>query len=206
MAMTTTTTATHTIDPERALEELRWLGPAVGTDPERYGLVKIHVDGPRSVATDGHRLHYVEGTCFPVGFSVRGTEIARILDLARDYSLQAVGMRDGSTHWRFESPDGTCDLALRIPDAPFPDYRALLPDSPAVDALAKDLRKTFSATPVANGPDYCVIGPGHFNARYVADALRGAPKTVQVQPGADRDTPVVIRYANRVALIMPVRQ
>ncbi len=158
------------IDPEKALAELKWLGLAVATDTTRYAISHVHVDGKRTVATDGYRLHYIEETCLPAGFSVRGSEIVRLVDLARDYSLQAVELHAGYTYWRFESADGSCELKFHISAVEYPAYERVLPKPADILAMpAAGLRKVFIQP---NGDERCVIGKGHFIARYIADALR----------------------------------
>lgn len=193
------------INIQKATEEIKWLALAVSTDRTRANLTRIHVEGTQAVATDGHRLHYIEGTSLPTGFSLRGNDALRILDLVKDYDLVAIENWDGGTRWKFVSADGACDLVCNKGDYRFPDYKSVLPrDGELADRKSADLRKTYVGE---NGKvDFCAIGPGHFNARYVTEALRGAPKTVLVLVPPDKDSPTLFRYGNRNAVVMPVRQ
>lgn len=206
------------INPEAALAELKWLALAVSQDETRYALSQVIVDGKRAVATDGHRLHFIDNTVLPDGFFVRAGDLANILNLAKSYSLQEINTcADGTVIWHFESTDGSCTLECKPARHRFPEYQRVLPDPDKLHCetrSTKDLRKTYDG---GEQVDYCVIADttaeghkprrmAHFNASYVADALRGAPKVVTTFGPADEHSPVLFKYDNRGAVIMPVRQ
>lgn len=201
-------TPSAVIDPEKALEELRWLGLSMGTDTTRARLCLIHVDGDRAVATDGHRLHFVEGSCLPAGFSITSGDLALALETAKRIPLVRLSLHGGKTLWEFDSSAAEAVLRFAVPTATFPDYRQVIPcQGETMEMASKDLRKPYLNGGAKGGPrDYCVIGKGHFNASYIADALRGAPKRVKVQFGADDTLPVLFRYENRGAVVMPFRK
>jgi hypothetical protein len=192
-----------TVDTERALAELRWLALAVSTDETRPAIARIHVEGSEAVATDGHRLHMIEGTVFPSGFSLRGPDATRILELSRDYKLTEIQIWPGASRWLFESHDGRVELISNRSEYSFPDYKRVIPAGEAIEIKAADARKVFSAE---GKPDYCTLGPGYFNAKYIGEALRGAPKKVKVIYSADEYGAAVLRYENRVAVVMPIRK
>lgn len=193
------------IDITKALEELKWLGLAVSTDSTRFNICRLHVDDKRAVATDGHRMHFVEGSCLPAGFSLRGHEVTLLLEISKNYMPHTAELRDGSTYWKFVSGEGTVELTFEISEYRFPEYARLIPaETEATEVVTKEVRKVYVGN--AAKPDYNVVGPGHFNARYIAEALRGAPKRVTAVLPDGKDSPVLFRYENRGAVVMPVRQ
>jgi hypothetical protein len=195
---------THEIDPVKVLEELKWLALAICTDQTRFNIARVHVDGTSAIATDGHRMHVIDGTCMTAGFSLSGTATTRILDLAKDYRLIDVQVWDGASRWKFESPDGSCDVVCNRGDYNFPTWEQVIPTGVHAELKTADVRKVYVGTETK--VDYCMIGLGHFNARYVAEALRGAPKLVSATLGGDAHAPVLLSYGNRRAVVMPVRQ
>lgn len=200
------------IDPEKALAELRWLGLAVCADTTRSSICHVHVDADRAVATDGHRLHFTTGSVLPAGFSIRASDLALVQELAKSYLPQLLELQeDGGTHWFFESTNGTAELRFHPDEYEFPPYQNLVPaELLGTEMLRTDARKAI----VGEGerPDYCVFQcskegeTAHFNARYIAEALKGAPKKVNAFLPADDSSPIMFRYENRGALVMPIRK
>ncbi len=187
---------------DKALAELRWLFPAISADLTRHTISKVIVDERgTAVATDGHRMHLVEGSCLPVGFTIGQEELEAIFTLAKLYPKRSISFdgKEKTSRWSFFSVSGgTCTLESRFNTADFPEFRRVVPpERELVEARSSELRKT-NGKPIA-------IGPGHFNARYVDEALRGAPKRVRVQTGRDDHEPLLIRYDNRLAVVMPMR-
>lgn len=193
------------IDVDAALEELKWLGLAVCTDATRFAITRVVVLDTDAVATDGHRLHWINGSTLPGGFQIRGTEVDLLLTLSKTYKLERAVYHGDFTMWYFESPDGSAHLRFNIVDSAFPEWKRVLPrDGETVELATKDIRKKYVGEGVK--PDFSIVGPGHFNARYIADALNGAPKRVNVTLPVDKESPVLFQYDNRGAVVMPVRQ
>ena len=60
---------------KKAKSNFEWVAKAVSKDTTRYYLHHVYADGKHIVATDGHRMHWVEDTR-PVGFYCAKTEKA----------------------------------------------------------------------------------------------------------------------------------
>lgn len=193
------------IDPEAAIAELKWLGLAVSKDATRVSICRVRVDEKRAVATDGHRLHFIEGSALPAGFSIRAYEIDLVLTLAKTYSLQSVEMNEQGTHWQFSSADGQCKLDFTPSEFEFPDYERVLPkQGEATELKASDLRKAVECPTTKKW--VVDIGEGRFQSSYVKDALNGAPKTVTAYLPKDSESPLLFRYGSRGAVVMPRRK
>lgn len=185
---------------------MKWLGLAVSTDQTRFNIARIYVDESRAVATDGHRMHMISNSVLPSGFSLRGTEIALILEMAKNYMTHTVEFRGDSTYWKFVDGNAEIEMTFRISEFTFPEYSRVIPkDGTPTEMKTKDARKVYVSENEST-PDYCVFGEGWFNARYVGEALRGAPKDVTVFLPADEHSPVLLRFGDREAVVMPFRK
>lgn len=198
------------LDHDNALAELRWLALAVSQDSTRHSISKVVVDERGcAVATDGHRMHIVEGSCLPAGFTVAWEELEVIFALVKVYPNRTFTVDGKVARWKFGSASGgTCKLETPIDPEGFPEWRRVLPrEGEWSEVLAKDLRKeTARCNEEGMRASYCSVGQVYFNARYIDEALRGAPKRVRVQAPEDDMGPALIQYDNRLAVVMPIRR
>lgn len=190
-------------NPNEVFKALKWVMRAVSRDMTRYTISRLFVDDGKAIATDGHRLHWVGGIGLPQGFSLRAGEWDCILALSVQLNLTEIEYDSTSTRWVFTGGPSRGELVFSASMDRFVDYARVIPSSDgAREAPVKDLRKAYVREGVA---DYCVIGEAWCNAKYVADALVGAPKTVKVCSAGDAD-PCLFLYANRGAVVMPLRK
>jgi hypothetical protein len=189
----------------QALKDIKWLMQAVSKDPTRYTISRLWVDEARAVCTDGHRIHFIEKPSLPTGFSIRGSEWDGVLSLNTHMPLSGIEYDGYQTRWTFAGGRGV--LTFDVNRDQFVDYAHTFPkDGEIKEMSTKDLRKVFvGGEGQPQLVDFSWIGPAHFNARYIAEALKGAPKVVSVQISADSCAPVMFKYDNRGAVVMPLR-
>lgn len=189
---------------ETLIDSLRWLALAMGTDETRSALTRIYVDGTRAVATDGHRLHWIDSPALPAGLNLRGYEVGLLLETAKVFGVPAVELdENGVSRWDFAG--GSAQFRFVWDGVKFVDYKSVLPVAENErEASSRELRKAAYTDTL--GVARCKIGPAEFNAAYIADALRGAPKKVSVFESKSDESPVLFRYENRGAVVMPMRK
>lgn len=194
------------IDPSAVMSDLQWLSLAVSHDPTRYAISRVVVVDGNAIATDGHRLHLVKATALPEGFAIRAAELEIVLTLKQKLGLISdLEVTRERTVWKFAGGSAEGTLNFQVPIDPFVDYARVMPkEEDGAEMKTADLRRV--SLKHNDGQDICAIKGGHFNARYIAEALRGAPKTIQVYGAAGEYNAVLFAWENRRAVVMPRRQ
>lgn len=158
-----------------------WVWLAVDEKDVRYYLNGAYSDGARLMGTNGHRVHIVNGISSPAGWYDKAGERLKMAD---------------EENWKYPDVDQV------IPDpAKCSTYTAVLSDLEAVE-VPSDAK---------NGKKWIGVNlpcGRQVNRKYLVDALAGHPAgefTYHAMPDCD-DTPIRIDYADRVAVIMPMRK
>jgi DNA polymerase-3 subunit beta len=125
------------------------VGKAVSGDYARPVLTGVLVEmsgtGVRFVATDSYRLHVVDADGRgELRAIVPGRAIAAVAKLIGRKATGTVSVAAGEFHVRFALPDGTL-LSVRMIEAEFPNYSALIPTRGAGTAFRFDLAEAEAA-------------------------------------------------------------
>lgn len=161
-----------------------WAWLAVGVKDVRYYLNSAYSDGARFMATDGHRLHIAKDVIRPAGWYDKAGERLTLAD---------------EEIWKYPDVDRILPALDKCAT-----YTAILSELEAVEVPghAKNGRKWLGV----NLPCGRRVNRG-----YLVDALTGHPAgdngafTYHAAPDCE-DTPIRIDYADRVAVIMPMRK
>lgn len=146
-----------TVDAQELAAALEFVSLAVSKDFTRYNLAGVYFDGSTYVATDGHRLHLVEGmpALFPIGAIVPAWTVAMLLKAIRWTKAPTVrvAMVEQTVYFETAVDGARVTIAARRVDGQFPDYTQVIPslDGSGYDLWRGDaarIRAAIKAAPV----------------------------------------------------------
>ena len=167
---------------ETFLAQLSFVAKAMSTDPLRFVLQHVLIDGDTMAATDGRRLHYCTmGTDRPGGIK---DGLWRVLKLGAVAWLDRNEESLSYPKWRDVIPDTTLCACVAFPDG-----------IPGICDLPWQIMNAL--TRATNG--------GTFNSGYVADAMPMRFSTKTEVYGTDSTSAALLVHDLGSAVLMPMR-